>query len=98
MRILQSRYAFYFNQKYHRTGSLFRQRAKAKNCEAIFDNYRIVLFQYIHQNPEESGLIKDLADWDFSSYPDYFLGRKGSLINRDLAAELLGVYHGVPVV
>jgi putative transposase len=51
-------------------------------------NYLNVCFDYIHLNPVNGGLVKNPEDWEFSSYRDYFCGRKGKLINRELAKEL----------
>jgi len=42
--------------------------------------YPQVCFNYIHQNPLKAKLAKKPEDWEFSSYPDYFGGRKGKLI------------------
>ena len=50
--------------------------------------YPQVCFNYIHQNPVKSGLVKTPAEWEFSSYRDYVGLRDGKLINREKAAEL----------
>jgi putative transposase len=49
--------------------------------------YPQVCFNYIHQNPVKSRLVKNPEDWEFSSYPDYCGLRSGKLINRESAAE-----------
>jgi putative transposase len=51
-------------------------------------NYLNVCFDYIHLNPVNAKLVNMTEDWEFSSYRDYFCGRKGKLINRELAKEL----------
>lgn len=51
-------------------------------------NYLNVCFDYIHLNPVNAKLVAEPEDWEFSSYRDYFCGRKGKLINRELAKEL----------
>jgi putative transposase len=51
--------------------------------------YPQVCFDYIHQNPVRSGLVKDPADWEFSSLRDYAGIRNGQLINCSRAAEFL---------
>jgi len=58
------------------------------NLDLPETNYLNVCFDYIHQNPVNGGLIKNPEDWEFSSYRDYSCGRKGKLINRELANEL----------
>ena len=36
-----------------------------------------------------AGLVKKIEDWEFSSFLDYIGERKGSLINKDLAFEIV---------
>jgi putative transposase len=50
--------------------------------------YLNVCFNYIHMNPVNDGLVLNPEDWEFSSYRDYYGGRKGKLINRELTKEL----------
>jgi putative transposase len=49
--------------------------------------YPQVCFNYIHNNPVKSGLVKHPLDWEFSSYRDYCGLRNGQLINRKRAEE-----------
>jgi len=58
------------------------------NLDLPETNYLNVCFDYIHQNPVNSKLVNNPEDWEFSSYRDYFCGRKGKLVNRQLAREL----------
>lgn len=58
------------------------------NLDLPETNYLNVCFDYIHQNPVSSKLVDNPEDWEFSSYRDYSCGRKGKLINRELAKEL----------
>lgn len=60
----------------------------AGNLDLPETNYLNVCFDYIHLNPVSSKLVAEPEDWEFSSYRDYFGGRKGKLINRELAKEL----------
>ena len=48
------------------------QKSYAENC-----------FNYIHQNPVSSHLVKKAEEWEFSSYRDYMGLRNGKLINRE---------------
>jgi putative transposase len=50
--------------------------------------YPNVCFNYIHLNPVNDLLVRNPQDWEFSSFRDYYSGRKGKLINRELAKEL----------
>ena len=58
------------------------------NIDLPEDNYLNTCFNYIHQNPVNARLTDHPEDWEFSSYRDYFCGRKGKLVNRELAKEL----------
>jgi len=96
IRKLLSGYARIFNKRYHQTGSVFRQKTKAKNIldENLLVNNKYTLqdycsncFSYIHQNPAVAGLVKLPGDWLFSSYLDFAGLRKGSLCNKELAAK-----------
>ncbi|MDB5278713.1 MAG: hypothetical protein JWR61_3668 [Ferruginibacter sp.] len=89
-RLLQSSYAQYVNKKYNRSGSLFRQKAKAKSTSEGTGEYHAIAFHYIHQNPVKAGLVKRLEDWPYSSFIDYAGIRKGSLCNQLLAEERIG--------
>lgn len=39
-------------------------------------------------NPVNDHLVKSPEDWEFSSYRDYFCGRNGKLVNKELAKEI----------
>lgn len=51
--------------------------------------YPQVCFEYIHNNPVRAGLVNHPSEWEFSSYNDYYSGRTGKLINRELAKEFI---------
>ncbi|MBO6792908.1 MAG: transposase [Balneolaceae bacterium] len=91
---IQSSYTRAINKKSNRSGSLFRQRAKAKSLDEnhlINDNYLINCFLYIHQNPLRAGLVDRLESWTYSSYLDYAGLRNGDLCNKELALELMAL-------
>lgn len=50
--------------------------------------YPKVCFDYIHLNPVKAKVVEKPEDWEFSSYPDYFAGREGTLVNFNRAKEL----------
>jgi putative transposase len=58
------------------------------NISLLETEYLNVCFNYIHANPVTDHLVHNPEDWEFSSYRDYYCGRKGKLINRELAKEL----------
>lgn len=49
--------------------------------------YPQICFDYIHQNPVKAHLVKNISDWEFSSYCDYAGLRNGTLINKNSAIE-----------
>ena len=51
------------------------------------DDYPQVCFNYIHENPVKSGLVKRIIDWEFSSARDYADIRNGKLVNKKIAIE-----------
>jgi putative transposase len=82
---LQSSYAKAINKQEERHGSLFQQHAKAL---IIKDEANLLnLVTYIHQNPVHAGLVKNLEDWVFSSYPDYVGIRKGTLVSTEVILD-----------
>lgn len=89
-RLLQSNYAQYFNKKNTRSGSLFRQKTKAKSLADGDSNYGITAFHYIHQNPYKAGLVTAIENWKFSSFPDYACLRNDTLCDKELAFEIIG--------
>jgi len=95
IRKLLSSYARIFNARQDRSGSLFRQKTKAKSLSEIkiapenvycAKDYFINCFHYIHQNPLKAGLVNRLENWRFSSFQDYAALRNGNLCNKELAA------------
>ena len=77
-------------KKNNRSGSLFRQRTKAKPMTDGDSNYGFTAFHYIHQNPFKAGLVTVIENWKFSSFPDYAGLRNGTLCNKELAFEIIG--------
>ena len=85
-RKLLSEYAQEFNKKYHRSGSLFRQKTKGKLLSDNSGDYATTCFHYIHQNPYRAQLIKNMEDWEFSSFRDYIQLRNGTLCKKEIAS------------
>lgn len=82
MHKLTTAYSMYYNNKYHRTGSLFE--GKFKSEYVADDRYLKYLFSYIHLNPlkivdaawkntntDQARLFDFLKSYAFSSYFDY---------------------------
>ncbi|MGI6413308.1 MAG: transposase [Syntrophomonadaceae bacterium] len=62
-------YVYWYNWKYGRRGHLFQDRYKSEIIET--DSYFLTVLRYIHQNPYKAGMIKDIADYPWSSYREY---------------------------
>ena len=72
-------YVYWYNWKYHRSGHLFQDRFKS---EPVEDNaYFLTVLRYIHQNPIKAGLCKNVDEYEFSSYNEYF--NTNSLVDTD---------------
>jgi putative transposase len=80
-------YSKAFNKQQNRQGSLFRSRfhKKAIENQSYFQN----VIRYIHQNPVLHGFVKDLADWQFSSY-NSFLTTSETLLQRNEVLDAFG--------
>ena len=62
-------YVYWYNWKYNRQGHLFQGRYRSEAVET--DSYFLTVLRYIHQNPLEAGLVKDIAGYRWSSYGEY---------------------------
>lgn len=96
VRKLLSGYARIYNKKYNHSGSVFRQKTKAKcltnpeievSLAYSITDYLYTCFHYIHQNPLKAALVTKIEDWEFSSFKDYANISNGNLINKRLAEE-----------
>ena len=99
VRMLLSGYARIYNSRYGRSGSIFRQKTKAKCLTEISldkcvakENllYATTCFHYIHQNPLIATLCKSMETWPYSSYKDYHLLSQETLCNMELAKKCCG--------
>lgn len=69
MRHINGLYTQYFNRSERRDGPLFRGRYKAILVDV--EAYWFALSRYIHRNPLEAVLVKQLSAYPWSSYPAY---------------------------
>ena len=104
--ILLRSYTNYLNKQRGTSGSIFRQKTKAKEDwiddfitvdHPVFlkgSTYGLTCFNYIHNNPKDIDGLRALSDWPYSSYPDYSGHRNGTLCNKVLAVQLLGIDLG----
>ena len=64
-RQINSKYAQYFNKEYKRVGPLWQGRFK--NSFVFDDNYLLILFKYIEQNPIKAKITKEVGKYKWSS-------------------------------
>ena len=74
MRHLNGVYTQRYNRLHHCDGQLFRGRYKCILIDA--DSYLLELVRYIHRNPLEAGIVKDLSEYTWSSHTGYLSGLK----------------------
>ncbi len=106
-----SSYSKKINTLIGRTGSLFRNKTKAKSgleepkisfvdgTQVQFwpmEIYWQTCFDYIHNNPVEANLSKTPEEWSYSSAAEFKWPAKDDLVNHELVAEM-GLIDGNPV-
>lgn len=89
IRLLLSSYTKGIQKQQGFTGNLFQQKTKAKAVNNNNENYSLIAFHYIHQNPYKARLVHKMEDWEFSSFTDYIEKRNGTICNKELAVNLL---------
>ena len=69
MKMLNSRYAMYFNKRHHLVGHVFQGRYGAELIEET--DYFLEVSRYIHLNPVEANMVKYPEEYPWSSYLAY---------------------------
>jgi putative transposase len=93
-----SSYTQAINIQNNTTGNLFQKKTKAKCLteQSIIEppyhtkDYLTNCFFYIHNNPLTANLVTDLSQWPYSSWPDYYGLRNGTLCNIEEAMNQIG--------
>jgi len=88
MQSLGRMYVLYFNRQYHRSGALWEGRYKS--CLVQQETYLLELYRYIELNPIRAGMVKDPADYSWSSYQCNALGKKTDLLTPHALFMALG--------
>lgn len=89
MKKINTRYAYYYNEKYDRTGHLFQDRFKSIPIENNQQFMSVV--RYIHNNPVKAGIsAPDKYRW--SSWR-YYTGTKG-MVDTEIMLKLTGGHDG----
>ncbi len=86
-RRIGSRYVFWYNAKYGRSGHLFQDRFKSELVTDI--RYMLTVIRYIHQNPIKAGICNLPDQYRWSSYHEY--SGQPVLIDRDEIEQFLPI-------
>lgn len=78
MQTMANRYVRYFNATRNRMGTIWEGRFKS--CLVESEKYLFTLYRYIEMNPVKAKMVKDIADYLWSSYQLNALGEEDSLI------------------
>ena len=70
-------YAKSYNKVFERHGGLFQRKFKRKQIDTF--GYLTAVIKYIHQNPQNHGLIQDFKKWKYSSYETFFSKNKSQV-------------------
>lgn len=74
MKMLNSRYAIYFNKQHQLVGHVFQGRYGAKLIQSI--DYLLEVSRYIHLNPVEASIVQSPENYLWSSYAAYISNEK----------------------
>ena len=85
IQLIFNSYTKAINKRYRRSGTLFEGRFKAKE---IYDDKTILeVCRYIHRNPLDDGLVKNLEDWEFSNYHEWIGLRNSNLYDHNFIVK-----------
>jgi putative transposase len=83
-------YSSYYRKRRGYVGHLWQGRYKSPLIEK--ESYLLQCAAYIERNPLRAGMVGNLSDYPWSSYPYYALGRNDSIIDKNpLYDEHFGV-------
>lgn len=78
MQLVLQVYASYFRKKYKSTGFIFQNRYKSRLINN--DAYLLECARYIERNPLRAKIVKDLADYLWSSFSFYAREKEDAII------------------
>lgn len=88
MKLINMRYAVYFNKKYQLIGHLFQDRYYSELVEN--DAYNLEISKYIHLNPVRANIVDNPLDYPWSSYGAYLSKRDDDLVDK---SKILGYFQ-----
>jgi putative transposase len=71
MKMINMKYAIYFNKKYHFVGQLMQGRFRSEIIDT--DEYFLAISRYIHLNPVKAKMVANPLDYKWSSCREYFM-------------------------
>jgi len=74
MRNYHSRYGFIFNMRHERKGKVAYDRPKT--CLIESERYSMIATFYIHANPVKAGIVKNAANYKWSTHKFYAYGKR----------------------
>ncbi len=88
MRHLNGLYTQRFNRMHGFDGQLFRGRYKSiLVCD---DSHLLQLVRYIHKNPVKAGMVKEMGEYEWSSYKGYLsYSRKWKWLHKDYIFSMI---------
>jgi REP element-mobilizing transposase RayT len=89
MKRIASRFVYWYNVKYQRSGHLFQDRFKSEPVDETV--YFKTVLRYIHLNPVKAKICRLPSEYQFSSY-NAFLDNS-SLIDKDFVFDLIPLDH-----
>lgn len=89
MKRIGTSYAYYFNEKYSRSGHLFQDRFSSEPVED--EAYLLAVVRYIHNNPQKAGICRR-EDYRWSSWHAYT--GKADFTSTGLVLSLVGNAEG----
>lgn len=91
MKRINTSYAYYFNNKYHRAGHVFQDRFKSEAIER--EKYLLAVVRYLHNNPVKAGITSNIAEYQWSSYNDLVNDNFSNLqiIDRDTVLAIFSL-------
>ena len=88
MRHLNSVYTQRYNRRHGYDGQLFRGRYKS--ILVCNDSHLLQLVRYIHKNPVKAGMVKDMPDYEWSSYKGYLAyAKKWNWLHKDYIFSMI---------
>jgi len=81
MQSLTVAYCRWYNYKYKNSGHVWQGRFSSSLVSD--DEYLLTAMQYIEQNPVRAGMVKDIADYLFSSYKLNIRNASSKLLDRN---------------